>query len=270
MPGRWAGRRAAPSWPGSRAARAPPGNAPRPIFVVGMPRSGTTLIESVLGAHSRVFACGERPALRQILRVLLSSNQVDERTLQDWAKLYFRDLPKLGAADHVTDKHPRNLEAAGLIARMLPNAVIVNVRRNPVETCLSVYRQEFNKHWTFTHDLADIADYYGRYAQLAAHWERTLPDRFITVQYEDFVANFASAAPRLVQACGLSWEPQCLEFQKTPRAIATFSTVQARSAVALGNGRAQKYRNHLGPLLAALEAAGIDLETGAIRERLEQ
>ncbi len=245
-------------------------NAPRPIFIVGMPRSGTTLLESVLGAHSRVFACGERPAMRQILRWPIGLEQTQpeehERTLQGWAKFYFRELPSLLGADHFTDKHPRNFEAAGLIARMLPNAVIVNVRRNPVETCLSVYRQEFNKHWTFTHRLTDIAEYYARYAQLVAYWERVLPGRFITIQYEDFVADFANAAPRLVQACGLDWEPQCLEFQKAPRAIATFSTVQARSAVASGNVRAQRYEKHLGPLIAALEAAGVDLATGALKQ----
>jgi tetratricopeptide (TPR) repeat protein len=249
---------------------APVGNAPRPIFIVGMPRSGTTLIESVLGAHSRVFACGERPAMRHVLRVLLGALQagtaIDEGMLQEWAKFYFRDLPNIGSADHVTDKHPRNFEAAGLISRMLPNAVILHVRRNPVETCLSVYRHEFNKQWTFTHDLRDIASYYGRYAQLAAHWERTLPGRFITIQYEDFVNNFETAAPQLLQACSLGWDPQCLEFQKTPRAITTFATVQVRSPVALGNVRAQKYQKHLAPLVAALDAAGIDLETGAMQQ----
>jgi len=245
----------------------PLANTPRPIFVVGMPRSGTTLIEAVLGAHSRVFACGERPVMRQILRYLLGVDQdgnvVDESMLQDWAKLYFRDLPNIGSAAHVTDKQPRNFEAVGLIARMLPNAMIVHVRRAPIETCLSIFRQEFNKNWTFAHDLTDIADYYRRYAHLVAHWERTLPGRFVTIQYEDFVADFASAGPQLMQACGLSWEPQCLEFQSSPRAIATFSTVQARSAVALANGRAQKYRKHLDPLVAALAAGGVDLQTGA-------
>lgn len=245
-------------------------NGPRPIFVVGMPRSGSTLIESVLGAHSRVFACGERSAMRHVLRVLLGALQagtaIDAALLQEWARFYFRDLPDIGNADHVTDKHPRNFEAAGLIARMLPNAVILHVRRNQVENCLSVYRHEFNRQWTFAHDLNDIANYYGRYAQLAAHWERTLPGRFVTIQYEDFVQNFATAAPRLVQACGLSWEPQCLEFQKVPRAIAAFATVQVRGPVALGNGRAQKYQKHLGSLRATLEAAGVDLETGALQQ----
>ncbi|HEX4970255.1 MAG TPA: sulfotransferase [Steroidobacteraceae bacterium] len=248
---------------------APVTNAPRPIFVVGMPRSGTTVIESVLGAHSRVFACGERSAMRQILRYLLgiadAGGTVDAQTLQEWAKFYLRDLPNVGRADHVTDKHPRNLEAVGLIARMLPNAVIVHVRRDPVETCFSVYRHELNRRWTFTHSLPHIAEYSRRYAQLAAQWERELPGRFLTIQYEDFVTNFATAAPALLQACGLSWEPQCLEFQKALRVIATPSSVQARGPVVLGNGRAQKYRKHLGPLVTALEAADIDLETGAIK-----
>ncbi len=166
---------------------APQAGAPRPIFIVGMPRSGTTLIEAVLGAHSRVFACGDRPAMRRILRWPTGLDQIQpeayERTLQEWAKFYFRDLPQdLRGADHITDKHPRNFEAAGLIARALPNAVIVHVRRNPVETCLSIYRQEFNKNWTVAHRLTDIADYYARYARLVTHWARVLPGRFVTIQ----------------------------------------------------------------------------------------
>ena len=249
-----------------------PGNAPRPIFIVGMPRSGTTLIEAVLGAHSRVFACGDRPALRRIMRWPIAPEQKEPAALgslmQEWAKFYFRDLPQdVRGTDHITDKHPRNFEAVGLIARLLPNAVIVHVRRDPVETCFSIYRQEFNKQWALTHRLADIADYYVRYAQLMAHWERVLPGRVVTIQYEDFVADFPNAAPRLVQACGLHWEPQCLEFQKSPRAIVTFSTVQARSEVALGNGRAQRYETYLRPLAATLAAAGIDLQTGAMKVR---
>ena len=100
-----------------------------------------------------------------------------------------------------------------------------------------------------------------------SHWERALPGRFVTIQYEDFVADFPNAAPRLVQACGLEWEPQCLEFQKSPRAIVTFSSVQARSAVVNANGRAQKYEKHLKPLVAALEGAGVDLRSGALKVR---
>jgi len=232
--------------------------APRPLFVVGMPRAGTTLVEAVLGAHSRVFACGERPVMQQILQAWLAldgAGQVpDGQTLHEWSAAYFRDLPNLGNASHVTDKHPLNFEAVALIAQLFPDAVIVNVRRDPVETCLSIYCQEFNKHWTFAHRLADIGHYYGHYARLAAHWERMFPDRVISIQYEHFVENFERAAPALLQACGLAWEPQCLQFQSTPRAIATFSAVQVRGPIRLGERRADRYAKRLAPLLAALNA----------------
>lgn len=240
--------------------------APRPLFVVGMPRSGTTLIEGVLGAHSRVFACGERPAMQQILRAWLAIDGAGQvpgaDTCREWSAAYFRDLPSLRGADHVTDKHPLNFEAVALIARLFPDAVIINVCRDPVETCLSIYCQEFNKHWAFAHRLAAIGHYYGHYARLVAHWKRTLPDRFVTIQYEDFVENFERAAPALVQACGLAWEPQCLHFQSTSRAIATFSTVQVRDPIRLGERRADRYAQHLEPLLTALKTVSVDAATG--------
>ncbi len=241
--------------------------APRPLFIVGMPRSGTTLIEGVLGAHSRVLACGERPSMQQILRAWLALDETgqvpDAETLQQWSAAYFRDLPTLGGVDHVTDKHPLNFEAVGLIARLFADAVIVNVLRDPVETCLSIYCQEFNKHWAFAHRLEDIAHYYGHYVRLVAQWERTLPERFVTIQYEDFVEDFERTAPALVQSCGLAWEPQCLQFQTTPRAIATFSTVQVRDPIKLGESRAERYAKYLAPLVTALERAGVDPVTGA-------
>ena len=242
---------------------------PVPIFIFGMPRSGTTLIESMLSAHSRVFACGERPTMRQILQALLAldtaGRAADISLLGEWATVYMSQLPKIGGADHVTDKHPLNFEAVGLITRMFPDARLIHVRRNPIETGLSIYRQEFNKNWTFPHRLPDIGHYYGHYARLMAHWERALPGRITTIQYEDFARNFESKAPALVAACGLEWEPRCLDFQHTARAITTFSTVQARDPVAVGSGRAQRYQGHLTELVAALEEAGIDLTTGTLR-----
>jgi len=233
-----------------------PSNTPRPIFIVGMPRSGTTLVESILAAHSRVAGLGERPAMQQIERAFLEldarGNSPDAAIVQSWSDAYFLDLPPLGAMDHVTDKHPLNFEAAGLIAQLFPSAVIVHVRRDPVETCLSIYRQEFNKHWAFAHRFIDIAHYYGCYARLVGHWEQTLGSRFVTVHYEDLAMNFRSSAPPLLQACGLEWEDACLNFQQSRRPIATFSTVQARDPVKIGNGRAEKYAKHLGPLREAL------------------
>lgn len=248
--------------------RVSPVSGVRPIFIVGMPRSGTTLLESVLAAHSQVAARGERPTMQQILRAFLdldaAGRRPDARVLQAWSTAYFAELQNLGAARHATDKHPLNFEAASLIAQLFPDAAIVHVRRNPLETCLSIYRQEFNKHWAFAHRLADIGHYYGHYARMVAHWERTLPGRFTTIQYENFVGDFERAAPELVRVCGLEWEPQCLDFQNTPRAIATFSTVQARDPVRLGNGRAKRYASYLAPLVQALEREGVNLGTGAL------
>ena len=240
---------------------------PRPIFIVGMPRSGTTLVEAMLGAHSKVLACGERPAMRQILRAFLGQDQSGHtpgaELLKQWAEQYFEELPGTGDAECVTDKHPRNLEAVGLIMQLFPDARVVVLQRNPVETGLSIFRQEFSKHWEFAHRLADIGHYYGLCSRLIAHWERTLPGRVLTVQYEDLVADFERGAADIVRFCGLDWEAQCLEYARSPRPIATFSAIEAREPVRL-KPRADRYRAHLAPLMAALEAAGVDPETGAL------
>lgn len=241
---------------------------PRPIFVVGMPRSGTTLIEGVLGAHSRVLACGERMALRQVMRDYLAQAQgvpgIPRRELQRLAQLYFQGLPDLRGADHITDKNPWNFDAIGLILSLFPQAHIVHVRRNPVETGLSIFRNEFTKFQPFTQRLDHIGHYYGEYARLMKHWERLAGDRLTTVQYESFAADFDQAAPALLRSCGLEWQEACLHFQTSPRAIATLSTVQAREPVADRSGRAQRYLHHLAPLKAALAAAGVDLQTGEL------
>lgn len=244
---------------------------PRPIFIVGMPRSGTTLIESVLSAHSRVNACGERPMMQQILRAALTRadggelGQPPAELLEQWVAAYRFEVPEHPGIDHVTDKNPLNFEAIGLIVQLFPQARIVHVRRNPLETGLSIYRQEFNKFWTFANRLEDIGHFHGCYARLMRHWERILGNRLVTIQYERFVGDFQGNAKALVEACGLAWEPACASFQQAPRAIATFSTVQARDPVASQNVRAQRYRAHLDPLITALNAANVDLESGALR-----
>jgi hypothetical protein len=246
----------------------PPAGAMRPIFVVGMPRSGTTLIESVLSVHSRVFAMGERPTMQQILRAFLELDLrgalPDAGILRSWIEAYLTGFQAGAQQDHLTDKHPLNFEAVGIIAALFPEARIVHVRRNPLETGLSVFRQEFNKHWSFAHRLEDIGHFYGVYAQLAAHWEQHLPGQFLTLQYEQFVSDFEPEARKLVEACALEWEPACLDFQDVSRQIATFSTVQARQPVRSNNGRAARYAQHLDPLVRELERSRVDLETGAL------
>ena len=241
-------------------------HGPRPIFIVGMPRSGTTLVEAMLGAHPRVYPCGERPSMRQILRAFLEHDHAghtpDGALLQRWAQLYFEDLPDTGDAECVTDKHPRNLEAVGLILRLFPDARIVMLRRNPVETGFSVFRQEFSKHWEFAHRLADIGHFYGLYARLIAHWERACPGRLLTLQYEDLVADFERRAAEVVRFCGLEWDARCLDYARSPRPIATFSAIEVRDPVGESR-RSERYAAHLAPLVAALEEAGVDTATGA-------
>ncbi len=232
------------------------GGGPRPIFIVGMPRAGSTLVECVLGAHSRVFACGERASMREIVRAfrqMTAQGAVpDDQALNEWSRRYLDDLPALGGATHVTDKNPLNIESVGLIMRLLPHALVLHVRRDPLENCLSAYRQELSRLWTFAHRLQDIAHYYRRGERLAAHWERAFPGRFLTVQYEEFVRNFSTAAPALLDACGLTWEPQCLTFQSSSRPVTSLSAVQVRGPLIEGNERAARYAAHLAPLTAAL------------------
>ena len=193
---------------------------PCPIFIVGMPRSGTTLIEGTIAAHSNVFAGGERPLFPELHNAALSfalQNDLEmppKGTLEEWARNYLSDLPDLGEASYFTDKNPLNLEAVGLIAVMIPDAPLVHIRRNPIETCFSIFKHKFSKFWSFAHSLPDIAHFYGQYARLVSHWEQLLGERFLTVQYEDFATDFSAAAPALIEHCGLKWESRCLDFQK--------------------------------------------------------
>jgi tetratricopeptide (TPR) repeat protein len=244
---------------------------PWPVFIVGMPRSGTTLVESVIGAHSRAQACGERVQMRWIMPAFLeraeagTEGAIDADTWSEWRALYLKGLPEGLAADVFTDKNPWNFDAIGLIARLFPAARVIHVRRNPVETGYSIFRNQFGKSLPYTNRLEDIGHYYGQYARLMAHWARVAAGRFTTVQYEDFVRDFESAGPALLAACGLDWERACARFWESPRAIGTMSLMQARRPLSAAKSRASRYGEELRPLAHALEKAGVDLETGAVR-----
>ncbi len=244
----------------------PPG--PRPIFILGMPRSGTTLIESVIGAHSRVIAGGESGGIRWILPEYLayarngSLSKIPDDAWARWRTFYWQQMPKHDDADAVTDKNPWNFDALHLILKLFPNSGIVHVRRNPVETGFSIFHNEFSKLVRFTHRLEDIGHYYAEYARVMAHWERVAGDRFTTIQYEDFVRNFEVAGPALLAACGLEWEEGCRTFWRIERPISTISTMQVRRPPEKPSARARAYAAHLGPLVGTLEAMHVDIETG--------
>jgi len=243
----------------------------RPIFILGMPRSGTTLIESVIGAHSRVVAGGERAGIRWILPDFLARarngpvSAIPESIWAQWREFYCQQMPKTEGADAVTDKNPWNFDALGLILRLFPNARIIHVRRSPVDTGFSIFRNEFSKLVRFTHRLEDIGHYYGEYARVMAHWERVAGDYFTTVQYEDIVREFDVAGPALLAACGLEWEEGCRKFWKSERAISTISTMQARRPLETRASRAKTYVTQLESLVNALREAGVDPQMGEMR-----
>lgn len=243
---------------------------PIPIFIVGMPRSGTTLIESIVGAHSRVYACGERQEMRSIMQEFMALPPgrgifgVPETTRQRWREAFWRELPEAGGRAAVTDKNPWNFDALGLILELFPDARVIHVRRDPVETGLSIFRNEFPKFASFAHRLEDIGHYYGQYARLMSHWQTVLHDRFLTIQYDDLVADDARAVPELLQFCGLEWEDACRDFSSSKRVIGTMSAVQARRPLtAFRQGRSGRYAPYLSPLIAALRRACVDLRSGA-------
>lgn len=238
----------------------------QPIFILGLPRTGSTLVESLLGAHPRVHACGERGAMQRLLGNYISL--IDEKRaptsdlLIKWAAAYLAEPRTPPDRDIITDKQPLNFHAVGLILTLFPDAVILHLRRHPLETLWSIWRQEFGKSWAFTHRFEDLAHYYGEYLALMTHWDRAFPGRVVTLRYEDIVSEFPDSARNLLKVCGLDWQEDVLNFAQHDRPIATFSTVAVRDPVALRNTHVNRYRGKLDALVTALQELGIDPESG--------
>jgi tetratricopeptide (TPR) repeat protein len=237
-----------------------------PIFVLGMPRSGTTLTEQIIASHPQVFGAGELPELMNIVQHLESEQVqlsipdiiglIEQSDLTRWGEEYVRSVSARasGNPQRITDKMPANYYALGLIPLMLPNAKIVHVKRNPVDTCVSCFTRLFQRHQDATYDLAELGRHYASYARLMEHWRKVLPeDSFIEVQYEDIVADMETQARRLIDWCGLEWDDACLEFHKNKRSIRTASVTQVRQPIYTSSvERWRNYEQFLGPLLEAL------------------
>lgn len=233
---------------------------PTPVFVVGMPRSGTTLIENIIAAHPRVLACGERAAMRLIMQELATLGTLpDEPLRRRWREEYLSDATLPEGVDTITDKNPWNFDSIGLIVTLFPNARIIHVARDPMETGFSVFRNQFSKFQPFTCKLEHIGHYYAQYVQLMSHWASVLGGDFVTINYEEFVSNFDSAAPALLGAAGLDWHEACATHWQNSRVINTMSSVQARTATAKPYRHARRYSHHLAPLANALRANGVEI-----------
>lgn len=246
-----------------------------PVFIVGMPRSGTTLVESILAAHPDVYGAGELGTMPVIHNSVLAWAEAEggktladapQERLQAWRDQYFAGYPDIKGARIVADKQPLNFRAAGIIKSLFPEAIIIHIRRNPVDTGFSIYRNDFGKGWPYAVGLESIAHFYGEYARIVARWEKALGPAFPLFQYEALIADFETQARRLVDLCGLDWREECLEFHRAARPIATFSSTQVRRPVRKIVAHAQdKYGDLLKPLIDGLERAGVDLETGALK-----
>ncbi|MBW8815142.1 MAG: sulfotransferase [Caulobacterales bacterium] len=250
-----------------RAGGGDPSDAP--IFVVGLPRAGSTLVEQILASHSAVEGTMELPHIGLIARGLDTADApypealaaLDPQTRTALGQLYLeRALPhrKLGRARFV-DKMPNNFQHIGLIQLILPNARIVDVRRHPLGCGFSAFKQHFAQGQAFSYDLSDLGRYYADYVGLMRHLDRALPGRIHRVIYEDLVADTEGEVGRLLAYCGLPFEPACLDFHRNDRAVRTVSSEQVRQPIFRdGVDQWRRFEPWLGPLKAAL---GETLET---------
>lgn len=231
----------------------------RPVFVVGMMRSGTSLVEQIIASHPRATGVGELAFWPNVLykhERELRSDVPDAVVTKELADSYLRTLAQRSQdALRVVDKSNFNVDCLGLIHLVFPNARIVYVRRDPVDTCLSCYFAQFANTLNFTTDLADLAHYYREHHRLMMHWRSALPaGTILEVPYEDLVAEQASWSRRIIEFIGLEWDARCLEFHKTERPVLTASTWQVRQPVyARSLQRWRNYERHIGPLLELRE-----------------
>jgi tetratricopeptide (TPR) repeat protein len=234
----------------------------RPIFIVGMPRSGTTLVEQIISAHPQVFGAGELPNLPRAIEASHGRSTYPgwARTMRiddglALAQAYLASLPPSPSGEvRVTDKMLRNFEHLGLIHLFLPNARIIHCRRDPRDVCLSCFAAGFHQGPRFTFDLVELGRFWRAYDRLMAHWRAVLPPgRMLEVPYEDVVEDVEAWARRLIAHCELGWDDACLRFYESGRPVHTASLVQVRQPIyASSVGRWRRFARHLGPLLGAL------------------
>ena len=241
--------------------------APDPIFIVGLPRAGSTLLEQILASHSQVEGTMELPNILALAHRLDGRRRVDEEArypanlaeltaeeLRAFGEAYIADtaIHRQGAAFFI-DKMPNNFRHIGLVHLILPNARIIDARRDPMACCFSGFKQLFGEGQDFTYGLADVGRYYRDYVELMDHWDAVLPSRVLRVRYEDVVADLETQVRRLLDHCGLPFEQACLDFHTTERAVRTASSEQVRQPIFRGGlDQWQHYEPYLGDLKQAL------------------
>jgi len=234
-----------------------------PIFVLGMPRSGTTLIEQILASHPDVHAAGELDTLSKTISSLFDEKNYS-RNITDadgdvfgrMGSEYIQEIRKKSKeATFITDKMPHNFIHVGMIKLMLPNAKIIHCKRCPKDTCLSIFKTYFaNVDHTYAYDQNELGQYYNLYLELMEHWHDVLPGFIHEIQYEDVVSDQEAQTRALLAHCDLEWDDACLSFYKTDRPVKTASAAQVRQPIYKGSVQSWKrYETQLAPLLEALQ-----------------
>jgi tetratricopeptide (TPR) repeat protein len=236
-----------------------------PIFIIGMPRSGTTLAEQILSSHRDVIGVGESPWLDRLAKSFPGNGSPPPGYPALLSALSPADLSRLGQTyvaaistgsthTRIVDKMPTNFLYAGLIHLMLPNARIIHCRRNPLDTCVSCYSKHFIAGVEFSYDLSELGAFYRDYQDLMAMWRGILPPRrFLEIDYEDVVEDVETQARRMVAFCGLEWDPSCLTFHLNRRQVRTASNLEVRRPIHRDSVQRWKaYESHLGPLIESL------------------
>ena len=236
-----------------------------PIFILGMPRSGTSLVEQILASHPDVYGAGELEDLQRIILNLTGHNSPFEafekisRNGGDFYELLAEEY-LVGSRKHsssakfITDKMPHNFLYIGAIRLAFPNAKIIHCVRGPMDNCFSIYKHLFEGGWhKYANDLQELGQYYLIYLDLMKYWNNVFPGSIYDLKYEDMIADQEGETRKLLQHCGLSWNDQCLSFYKTSRNVSTLSLVQVRKPIYKDSVQLwEKYRKHLEPLRSIL------------------
>ncbi len=238
-----------------------------PIFIVGLPRSGSTLIEQILASHPDVEGTHELPDLGRVARSVGLSRTDRKAYPRAVVDLGPEELAQLGAdylektrrhrpegLPHFTDKLPNNYVHVGFLHLILPNAKIINAKRHPLDSCLGSFKQLFARGQPFTYDQFELGEFYLEYQRLMEHWHEVLPGKVLDVQYEHVVEDLETQVRRILEYCELPWDDACLRFWETDRAVKTASSEQVRKPIySSAKHRWRNYEQHLGPLIEALE-----------------
>jgi len=231
-----------------------------PIFILGMPRSGTTLVEQILASHPMVFGAGELTVLKELTDVICSGGRaakfpeclkgLDNGAFERAGAYYIEKIRENSrVADYITDKMPHNFLFVGFIKIILPNAKIIHCIRDPMDNCFSIFKNDFTKTPGYAYDMIEIGRHYNLYRNLMAHWEKVLPGYVYSLKYEEIVSDQKNQTRKLLDFCGLPWDEACLEFYKKERRVSTLSLAQVRQPIYKDSvGLWKRYEKQLEPL----------------------